>query len=118
MRNFSIFYRTFLVCSVIGFVIDFFFNGFQIVLIDVILDCVMNLLFGAISVYICGEFARSMDMDDALKFLKENCINVIERDDVIVGRLSKYKEFYMGNIQYDKVRRVMTGSKVIVKKRN
>lgn len=78
----------------------------------------MNLLLEVISVYICGEFERSMDMDDALKFLKENSINVIEKDDVIVGGLSKYKEFYMGNIQYDKVRRVMTGPKVIIKKRN
>lgn len=118
MRNFRIFYRTFLVCSLIGFVIDFFFNGFQIVIIDVISDCVMNLLLGAISVYVCGEFERSMDMDDALKFLKENTVNVIEKDDVIVGELGKYKEFYMGNIQYDKKRRVITGPKVVIKRKN
>lgn len=54
-RNLWLFLKTFLVCAVIGFIIDFLFNGFKIDFLEVMSDFIMDLLFAAITVCICGE---------------------------------------------------------------
>lgn len=113
-RNLRLFYRAFLVCACIGFLIDLLYNGFQVVVTDVISDFVMGLLLAAITVYICGEAEREMETDDAMKFLQVNSVDVIENEGTVIGTLDKYKQFYMGNLQYDKNRKVIIGSKIIV----
>ncbi len=115
LRNLKLFVRSFLLCAIIGCTIDFFFNGFQILAVDLVSDFIMDLLLATITVYICGEVEQKMDVNDAMKFLRDNSLNVIENESTIIGVLGRYRRFFMGNLQYDKNKGVIIGPKIIVK---
>ncbi len=115
-RNLKLFFKTFIVCAIIGCTLDFLFNGFQVVLTDVISDFIMDLLLAIITVYICGEVEQKMSFDVAMKFLRDNSLRIIESEDTVIGVLSKYRRFFMGNLQYDKKRGVIIGPRVVVKR--
>lgn len=113
--NLKLFLKTFMVCAIIGCTLDFFFNGFQVIFTDVISDCIMDLLLAIITVYICGEVEQKMSFDDAMKFLRDNSLSIIENEDTVIGVLGKYRQFFMGNLQYDKKKKILLGPKIVVK---
>lgn len=114
-RNLRLFIRAFLVCAIVGCTTDFLFNGFQFIVSDVVFDFIMDLILALITVYICGEVEQQMDVNDAMKFLRDNSLYVIENENTVIGVLSKYRQFFMGNLQYDKARGVIIGPKIVVK---
>lgn len=113
--NLKLFLKTFMVCAIIGCTLDFFFNGFQVIFTDVISDCIMDLLLAIITVYICGEVEQKMSFDDAMKFFRDNSLSIIENEDTVIGVLGKYRQFFMGNLQYDKKKEILLGPKIVVK---
>ena len=115
-RNLKLFIKSFLVCAIVECTMDFlFFNGFQVVTSDVISNLIMGLLLASITVYICGEVEQKMEVNDAMKFLRDNSLNVIEDENTVIGVLSKYRQFFMGNLQYDKTSEVLIGPKIVIK---
>lgn len=113
-RNIKLFCRSFLLCAFLGFIIDFIFNGFQIVIGDIVSDLIMDLLLAAITLYLCEEVEREISADDAMDILKRHSLNIIENGDIVIGVLHKYRQFFLGNLQYDKQRGIIIGSKIFV----
>lgn len=113
-RNIKLFCRSFLLCALIGLIIDFIFNGFQIVIGNVVSDLIMDLLLAAITLYLCKEVEREISVDDAMEILKRHSLNIMDNGDIVIGVPNKYQQFFLGNLLYDKQRGIIIGSKIFV----
>lgn len=103
-----------MLCALIGLIIDFIFNGFQIVIGNVVSDLIMDLLLAAITLYLCKEVERETSVDDAMEILKRHSLNIMDNGDIVIGVPNKYQQFFWGNLQYDKQKGIIIGSKIFV----
>ena len=118
MKNYKIFMRTFLVCIIVGIVFDvLFWSSKNIMLIDIVGELVIDIIFGLSVVTIYKNKQSKMTLEEANCIIKRHSVEVIENDKSIVGKLGKYKSFFMGNFYYDKTSNVLSGPRRFIEQK-
>lgn len=80
----------------------------KIMIIDIIGELVIDVVFGLSMVAIYKK-------EEANCIIKSYAVEVIESEQSIVGKLEKYKSFFIGNFYYDKKNGVLNCPRRFIK---
>lgn len=87
----------------------------KIMIIDIIGELVIDVVFGLSMVAIYKKEEGKMTKEEANCIIKSYAVEVIESEQSIVGKLGKYKSFFIGNFYYDKRNGVLSGPRRFIK---
>lgn len=107
MKSSLIFIRTFILFTIVGVLVEtviYMINpdNYKLLFIEILVDVFINVLLGLIMVYLFKDEVNSISEEEALNIMNRNNASVKDFDKTLIGELSKYKRFFMGNIIYDK----------------